>query len=520
MRALRGPSVFLLLTAAAQAAPPVPGQKIDRIVIDVYDVFETDDPAEDTTLYSIANSVHMRTREAIVRREVLFREGDPYDAALLEETERNLRDLPFVRRAEVTGYVNSSGTLSVMVRAYDSWTLTPVFDWKRSGGVNDVTFGLSEHNVLGYGKTLALEYGKNGHDDSRRFHWADRQVWGSRLRNDLLVEDSPTSKLYSARLERPFFASIARWSYGLTGRYAEDAAQTYADDVLLGEDRKVTTEATGFVGYAVESTPRRGKRLTLGLEHLRHHWRLRPRQRLTFLRASAELKEFDFIKRRRIRKLSRLEDFNLGWEIDPSAAWAPRTALLGTTEDMLQPRLTLRKGWRLPDDGFILARHEYQSTYVNGSNGARVLGFDLDGFLLPHRRHTIALHAGYAHGWRLDPTERLTLGEDSGLRGYARSRFIGSQRVLLNAEDRVFFFENLLKLVDMGGVAFFDAGNVWPKGSGPRWKDLRKSVGLGLRVAATRSAANDPIRIDVARALDDNGQRSRWSVSILAGHAF
>lgn len=246
MRLLRLLSVLSFLCSAAQAAPPVPGQKIDRIVIDVYDVFETDDPAEDTTLYTLANSIHIRTREAIVRRELLFAAGDPYDPDLIAETERNLRSLPFIRRAEVTGYVSSTGTLSVMVRVYDAWTLQPVFDLKRSGGATDMKFGLSEENVLGYGKTLSVEYGKNGHADTRDFHWADRQVLGTRLRWDLLAKDSPTSREYAARLERPFFASIARFSYGVTGRYADTPVQTYANEALLGDDVRSTSEGTVF----------------------------------------------------------------------------------------------------------------------------------------------------------------------------------------------------------------------------------------------------------------------------------
>jgi hypothetical protein len=50
--------------------------------------------------------------------------------------------------------------------------------------------------------------------------------------------------------------------------------------------------------------------------------------------------------------------------------------------------------------------------------------------------------------------------------------------------------------------------------------DLRSSVGLGLRVAPSRSASNNPVRIDMAYALSDNQTRSRWSLSILAGQAF
>lgn len=506
------------LAGTAASAPPAPGQIIDRVVIDVYDVFETDDPADDTTLYTIANTIHFRTREAIIRRELLFKEGQPFDQALIEETERNIRALPFIRRAEVEGYVNSSGTLSVMVRAYDSWTLEPVAHVKRAGGVNELRFGLAEGNVLGYGKRFSAEYGKYGRHDRKSFEWSDPQVLGRRLRYDLTAQENSEARLYATKIERPFFASIAKVSWGAGARYAEEPLDNYIGDNLVGEDRLVASEATAFFGYAFKNEPRESKRLILGVERVRNEYRRRLDQEYTFFRVSGELRQFEYVKRRRVRKLSRQEDFNTGWELEPGAAWAP--PMPGTTEERLQPRLTLRKGWRLPGHGLLLARHGYQSTYVNGGNGSRIADADVEAFLMPHPRHTIALHVGYAHGWRLDPAETLALGEDTGLRGYGLAQFRGRQRLILNAEDRIFFFENVLKLVDMGGVLFFDAGHAWPRRAPVRLGDLRKSVGIGLRLAGSRSSANDPIRLDLARALDSNRQRSRWSLSLLAGHAF
>lgn len=520
MRPLLLPLLLLApaLAGTAASAPPAPGRPIDRVVIDVYDVFETDDPADDTTLYSIANAIHFRTREAIIRRELLFAAGQPYDQALIEETERNIRALPFIRHAEVQGHVNSSGTLSVMVRAYDSWTLEPVAHLKRAGGVNEMRFGLAEGNVLGYGKRFSAQYGKYGHHDQKSFEWSDLQVLGRRLRLDLAAQENSQARLYAAKLERPFFASIAKLSWGAGGRYAEAPLDSYIGDDLVGEDRLVTKEATAFFGYAFKNEPRRSERLIVGVERVRNEYRRRLDQEYTFFRLSGELRQFNYVKRRRIRKLTRQEDFNLGWELEPGAAWAPK--IPGTTEERLQPRLRLRKGWRLPVDGLLLARHGYQSTYVNGGNGSRIADVDVEAFLRPHPRHTIALHVGYAHGWRLDPAETLALGEDTGLRGYGLAQFRGRQRLVFNVEDRMFFFENVLKLVDVGGAAFFDAGHAWPRGAPVRAGDLRKSAGVGLRLAGSRSSANDPIRIDLARALDPNGQSSGWSLSLLAGHAF
>ena len=51
--------------------------------------------------YRVANKIHVRTRESVIRRELLFAPGDVLSPELLAQTERNLRALPFLREARV-----------------------------------------------------------------------------------------------------------------------------------------------------------------------------------------------------------------------------------------------------------------------------------------------------------------------------------------------------------------------------------------------------------------------------------
>jgi hemolysin activation/secretion protein len=123
-------------------------------------------------------------------------------------------------------------------------------------------------------------------------------------------------------------------------------------------------------------------------------------------------------------------------------------------------------------------------------------------------------------GWHLDPVTPLTLGDTTGLRGYGLTAFSGDRRWLFNIEDRLFVWDELWRLIDVGAVAFFDSGYVWPASRAIKPSELRNSVGVGLRTAPSRSGDNSPVRIDLAYALNDNQSRSRWSVSIQAGQAF
>ena len=54
-----------------------------------------------TSFARLANALHIQTRAATIRRELLFRPGEPYDSARVAESERNLRALGVFRRVTI-----------------------------------------------------------------------------------------------------------------------------------------------------------------------------------------------------------------------------------------------------------------------------------------------------------------------------------------------------------------------------------------------------------------------------------
>lgn len=521
--------VLMAASRPAWAAKPAPGALITEIEVETHDVFDTKRSSQDHLVFRAANALHVTTRQSIVRRELLFKEGDRIDPALLHETERNLRRLNFLRKAEVEAVATSSGTARIIVRTYDAWTLEALGNFKQAGGATSTRMGLADRNILGYGKTVSWAYSGGGQAYDRTFMYRDPQLFGQRgLESSVSAGEAPDNRHYSFFLGRPFYASIAGSALSLSGDYADDRATVYSDRTPVGLARRRAVNAGVTYGKALEASPRLSRRLTFGVLEQRADYSLvaggspllPESAQMTFLQTGAEYQVFDFVKLRRIQKLSRDEDFNRGLGILPSVSWAPRSRLLGSRSSQLKPKLSVRKGFSSELGHLVLLRADYGSTYVNGGNGARLGSLGAQYYCRYYPRHTMAVNASFDHGRRLDPAGPLSLGEDSGLRGYRAHSLQGDRRLLFNLEDRVFFFEDWLQLVDMGAVVFFDSGYAWPSGATPRIVDLKSSVGLGLRLGATRSSANEPLRIDVAHALNDNGLRSRWSVSVLAGHAF
>src|SRR5687767_3341383 len=64
-----------------------PALVVQRVLLEPRDIF---DPHERSWLARMANRLHFQTRPWVVRRELLFEPGEPYDSALVAESERNL----------------------------------------------------------------------------------------------------------------------------------------------------------------------------------------------------------------------------------------------------------------------------------------------------------------------------------------------------------------------------------------------------------------------------------------------
>ena len=75
---------------------------IRSIEIERQDIFPAVAAQQSRSLYTWANYFHIKTREHIIRNELLFSEGDTLDQELLSESERKLRALAFLGEAEIS----------------------------------------------------------------------------------------------------------------------------------------------------------------------------------------------------------------------------------------------------------------------------------------------------------------------------------------------------------------------------------------------------------------------------------
>lgn len=132
--------------------PRPEGQRIEEVLVASENVFSPDDP------YPLfLNAFHVRTREQVLRREVLLNPGDSWDAARAQETERNLRRLFLLGVARVVAVKGRAGGVALLVVAKDRWSLRLSNSFTLIGSLLQYLFlQLVEINFNGWGQQLAV----------------------------------------------------------------------------------------------------------------------------------------------------------------------------------------------------------------------------------------------------------------------------------------------------------------------------------------------------------------------------
>ena len=119
--ALGACAALLLLNAWSAADADSAFPIIRSIQIDHKPVFTEDERLQVpylpdlTFIFRAANFLHIDTKEEVIRRELLVREGDPADPFLIEESERNLRALPYIREVKILSSPAPGGQIDLVV---------------------------------------------------------------------------------------------------------------------------------------------------------------------------------------------------------------------------------------------------------------------------------------------------------------------------------------------------------------------------------------------------------------------
>jgi hypothetical protein len=498
---------FVALDAAELAER---GAKIGAVNIRIDDVFDPSDPREDKALYRWANKIHITTRPSVVESILLFESGDALDPRLLEESARLLRERAFSAEAAIgaTSYDEATNTVGVDVWMRDAWSLEPDIKFSRTGGENEWGIGLSEDNLLGFGKSLSLAYESDVDRNSTSLAYHDRNVNNTRTRLDLGVASLSDGGNIRFFAERPFYALDTRWS--AAGGYVDDERIDSMYDLgeIVDEFRHDSNFLTVQGGWSRGIVERSTRRWYAGLTYDEDRFSptidtpqplfLPENRKLVYPWIGWQFVTDDFRQVTELNDIGRTEDVALGLDFYVSIGRA--TDNLGSDRDATIVETRVRKGWEPGGPGSLLL--------LEAGAGARDEDDGIHNAVLTtsarYYRRTFGselflMSLTTVHGNNLDLENQVLLGGDNGLRGYPLRYQSGERSAAFTVEQRFFTDWYPFRLLRFGYAVFMDAGRV--SGIDPRGTPSQGTlydVGVGLRLTSPRASGGSILHIDLA----------------------
>lgn len=512
-------------TRALQAADQV---FIGHVVVNTLDVFGPEEVK--SFLHRGANALHVVTREATVRRLLIFAEGDAYDPAILAEAERNLRALGLFRSVSIVAGEVRDGVVDVEVNTQDAWTAQINISIGSGGGAMGGGIGLGEKNMLGLGARVGVAFAR---DQDRTYRSVEL------LAPNFLLPFATARALYALNsdgserildVQRPFYSTAAPWS-------AEIAlADTKRDEFAYEEGGAIrsTFGADHFqlfaaYGIALPAREAYASRLSIGLDFRDDRFRqastgeaesLPADRHFRYVFLQYEALHADFLKWNYVNHDDRYEDVGVGPRVMLRLGISP--AAFGLAETTGIVGLELGAGFRVGASGFVQARVGWNSRI-----GAKLENSLASANLLYVRRFATAPRQTFVaqlsglRGWNLDGDVQIFADALSGLRAYRLRAFEGDTRIILNLEHRIFSGVQWFGLISPGLAVFFDAGLVGGPTRSLRLPDAKMDAGLGLRFAVAWAPVMNVFRVDAGYAFqrDPTGHKGLL-ISFSTGQAF
>jgi hypothetical protein len=470
--------------------------------------------------YRVANALHATTRAYVVRRELLFAPGEPYDTARVNESVRNLRALGIFRYVEVDSVVTDSG-LVARVRTADAWTTTPSFDVNTSGSQSVVSVSLQESNLLGT-RTAALVSYENDPDRSSILAAFDSpRAIRSRVGLGASYVDRSDGRASAASVRYPFFSLSSRYGASLSGQFSQGRLLRFVAGRALSELtlHREFSIARADAAAALSAGPRGYVHVGVAAQIRREDYvrdestAAIPRSVTAALGPYLEARVPHYIQVRNVAAMDRVEDVDLGFRVRLGLLAAP--AAWGYERGGVGASLGMGIGFRIPS-GY--AQVEGNASGLRDRDGIDSSTASVGGTLVmqPVARLLLVGHAAAGSQTNAAPGAEFDLGLGRGVRAFPSHSFTGDRAFVWNAESRWLVTPRLFGLVGIGVAAFVDQAGAWFAGSPRR---TGTDAGAGLRLASIREAGS-VWRLDWSRRSANDVVQAGWVLSIGRGFVF
>jgi hypothetical protein len=198
------------------------GKKIRKIVVQRLNVFGADinNPAsaDANKIENILNKTHISTNESIIRKNLLFSEGDIITPLTLSDNERLLRQLPYIDDARIIVLPFSDDEADIVVYTKDVYSLGGSYTYH---GLKKGSVSVFEKNIFGMGQEFGLDMPfDNTLPESPGFgvHYLANNISKSFINLNVYFLHGLGEKTYGFDLSRKLVSSKTKWAGGISVR--------------------------------------------------------------------------------------------------------------------------------------------------------------------------------------------------------------------------------------------------------------------------------------------------------------
>jgi len=466
------------------------GKRIRKITIHRLKVFGSNinNPVADgpSKIENLLNKTHFNTNENIIRKNLIFSEGDIISPLTLSDNERLLRQLPYIDDARIVVLPVSDDEADVEVFTKDVYSIGGSYEYR---GLKKGAISVFDKNIFGMGQEFGLDMPYNNTlPESPGFgaHYLANNIAKSFIDLNVFFLHGLGEKTYGFDLSRKLVSSSTKYAGGISVRmmYTSEDLDTMQipaplkynlQDYWLSRSFLINKESVSRIIIGARYTNNNVFNHPLILPESFHNL-----QKYKMFLASAALSIQKYAKTNLIYGYGRTEDipygalfkFTVGREFNE---FKQRTYLGGEASF---GRTSRPLGYFYTYGGL--------STYINKQNteqGLLTLGVNYFSNLMNIGRSRIRnfVYLHYTRGFGRYTNEYLKFINENGFSGFQNDSVTGTQRLSVSLESVLFSPVNLygFRFAFFGFTDFsFLSGTTEKLGNGY----ALSSIGIGIRI--------------------------------------
>lgn len=485
-------------------------------------------------LHRWANAIHIDTKIITLENETaFFLDKCVKTLADIAELERHLRSRKYLRDAKVT---SDAMIKNITVTTWDNWSLLPTISFGRKGGKNTYSFGIKERNLLGLGIAADISTYKNSQREGYRIKSTIPLF--NKQNTDLTLrfadnDDGTQQSLFLQKYFASFYTNKA-YQLGFNEESRNDTLyQNNSELAIFAHDISYKNAEYAWLNYNNENELLRYR---FGVTQNKHTFSYAdnasnnpnslflPQDRdFIYPWIGFDYLEKEFKKLTNIHAITQVEDFNYGWQVNSriglsngnkaNSAWA-----------LFQ--VNINKGIEIHHDALLLMNVALSGDVYDQQDHRLLLNINTEYFYHINSNWTFYINNTNVISNNQYLDRPVTMGGNTGLRGFPLQYQYGEHSVKLTSEIRYYPYMNIFKLFDIAGAAFFDTGrtfgNITAQGAEENIDDnWLYSIGVGVRLYSPHSAgSNQVIHIDFAFPQSDNSELDSFEIRVEAKHSF